>query len=224
MTNSPNDPDRPASGSGDLGSGSGGPPPPPSRDEEQGESEGVRFRDNRKIDPETYQARPGTSQPKSEVPDDLAGLEAQLDGVAESVAADERVVELTADLQRLSAEYANYRRRVDRDRKVSAEMTTANLMTALLPILDDLQRASEHGELEGGFRAVADAVQALAESNGVERFGTEGEPFDPNFHEAMTSDTGSDVTEPTVTTVYQVGYRIGDRVLRAARVGVTDAE
>jgi molecular chaperone GrpE len=197
-------------------------------EESEQEPSGIRIQDKRRIDPETYEPRPGATKPGSESV--AAPASSQPMSESESVPGgqldpvDERVAELTADLKRLSAEYANYRRRVDRDRALQAELTTVSVMSDLLPVLDDLSLARDHGELDGGFRAVSDAVEGLAEKSGVERFGVEGEPFDPNFHEAMTSDTGPDVTEPTVTKVYQVGYRIGDRVLRAARVGVTDAE
>ena len=237
MTGFQTGPGRPAERPGGPVPGSGnasrrpGESPSGAEDPEQ-ETSGVRINDKRRIDPKTFKPRPGvanpgpqsgvappSSQPVPESDSDTGpGSGSELDP------SDERVAELTADLQRLSAEYANYRRRVERDRSLQAELTTASLMSDLLPVLDDLIRARDHGELEGGFRAVSDAVEALAEKSGVERLGAEGEPFDPNFHEAMTSDTGPDVTEPTVTKVYQVGYRIGDRVLRAARVGVTDAE
>lgn len=235
MTGFPTDPGRPAERPGGpppgAGSGASNSEGKPHGGEEPGqEPSGVRFRDKRRIDPETFQPRPGVANPgpapaaagpsAQPVPDPKSDPESE----TKLDPADERVVELTADVQRLSAEYANYRRRVERDRALQAELTTASLMSDLLPALDDVSRARDHGELEGGFKAVADAIEGLAEKSGVERFGAEGEPFDPNFQEAMTSNTDPDVTEPTVTHVYQVGYRIGDRVLRAARVGVTDAE
>jgi molecular chaperone GrpE len=222
VTGNFNGPGSPAARPGYLGTGGGAPSPQPAKGEPEGEPEGVRFRDNRRIDPVTFEARPSTAEPAA-APDTVAE-ELELDPVAESVAADERVVELTADLQRLSAEYANYRRRVERDRALQAELTTVSLMTELLPILDDLRRAAEHDELSGGFKAVAESVQNFADAAGVEVFGAEGEAFDPNFHEAMTSNVEAGYEEPTVTNVYQVGYRIKDRVLRAARVGVTEAE
>lgn len=242
MTGFPTGQGRPAGGPGgpgprDAGAGSGSTARGPEQStSESGEPEeepsGIRIQDKRRIDPETFQPRPGVANPGPDTSSTPAASEsvpepdpgAVSGSQSEADPSGERVAELTADLQRLSAEYANYRRRVDRDRALQAELTTASLMSDLLPVLDDLTRAREHGELEGGFAAVAEAVEALADKSGVERFGAEGEPFDPNFHEAMTSDSGPDVTEPTVTKVYQVGYRIGDRVLRAARVGVTDAE
>lgn len=177
------------------------------------------FRDKRRIDPETFEPRPTESAPTGEA----AGAAAGAPGPAMSADA-QRINELTADLQRLSAEYANYRKRVERDREAQREQAIASVMTGVLPVLDDIGRAREHGELEGGFKAVAESVEAFATKNGVEAFGEVGEVFDPNVHEAMTSETSAEVTEPTVTAVYQTGYRVGDRVIRPARVGVTDAE
>jgi len=137
---------------------------------------------------------------------------------------DERVAELTADLQRLSAEYANYRKRVERDREVNRDRAVAAIVAELMPILDDIDRARGHGELDGGFKAVSDALEAVATKFGMERFGETGEPFDPHVHEAMTSQASPDVTEPTVSAVYLVGYRLKDQVLRPARVAVADIE
>mgnify|MGYP000899106313 FL=1 len=187
------------------------------RPEENGEAqEGMVFRDKRRIDPDTYEPR---------TPPPPVGEQAQ--PPTQPALPDEnaaQVAELTADLQRVTAEYANYRKRVDRDRDSQRELTLAVAMTELLPILDDIGRAREHGELDGGFKAVAESIEAVTVKNGVVAFGEVGEAFDPTVHEAMTSETGPDVTEPTVTTVYQVVYRLKDRVLRPARVGVTDAE
>ena len=185
---------------------------------DDGGQSGFTVNDKRRIDPETFEARPSAEAPAPSGDTAASGEPHPL--VAES----ERVNELTADLQRLSAEYANYRKRVDRDRDVQRDVTVAALMGDILPVLDDIGRAREHGELEGGFKAVGESIEAYATKNGVESYGEVGEVFDPNVHEAMTSDTSPDVTEPTVTAVYQVGYRVKDRVIRPARVGVTDAE
>lgn len=200
---------------------SAGEPPRDPRADEGGETSGMVFRDKRRIDPETFEPRqtpdaaPHADDPRA--PDAGAG---QHPLVAES----ERVAELTADLQRLSAEYANYRKRVERDREAQRELSISVVMNDLLPVLDDVSRAREHGELEGALKAVGEAVETVTAKYGVEAFGAPGELFDPNVHEAMTSVTSPEVTEPTVTAVYQVGYRMKDRVLRPARVGVTDAE
>ncbi len=205
-----------------------GEPAPRVPDPDHEQEPGVVFRDKRRIDPETFQPRPEAQAPTSDpAPAEGAGAAAGAGsegGTHPLVAESQRVEELTADLQRLSAEYANYRKRVDRDRDVQRDLTTAALMNDILPVLDDIGRAREHGELEGGFKAVGESVEAYATKHGVVAYGEVGEPFDPNIHEAMTSTTAPDVTEPTVTAVYQVGYRVKDRVIRPARVGVTDAE
>jgi molecular chaperone GrpE len=132
--------------------------------------------------------------------------------------------ERTADLQRLSAEYANYRRRVDRDREVAAATAKASLAGELLTVLDDVDRAAAHGDLTGAFKSVADKLLATLNKAGLEPFGHEGEPFDPSVHEAVQHDTSPEVNGPTVTAVLRRGYRIGDRVVRAALVAVTDHE
>ena len=117
-------------------------------------------------------------------------------GPAESELAN-RLAERTADLQRVTAEYANYRKRVDRDRLAVREQALANVLSALLPVLDDIGRAREHGELVGGFKSVADSLESAVTKLGLSRFGTEGEPFDPTVHEALTHSYSADVAEPT---------------------------
>jgi len=131
---------------------------------------------------------------------------------------------LTADLQRLQAEYANYRKRVDRDRLLTQEMAIAAVLTELLPVLDDIARASEHGQLEGGFKAVADQITNTVAKLGLTTFGEAGSAFDPQIHEALMHDTSSEVTAPTASAILQPGYKFKDRVLRPARVSVTDPE
>jgi len=132
--------------------------------------------------------------------------------------------ERTADLQRVQAEFANYRRRVERDRQAVAEQALASVLIGLLPVLDDIDRAREHGEVEGGFKLVADGLETTLNKLGLQRFGTAGEPFDPNVHEALTHALSADVTEPSCGQIYQPGYRVGERVLRPARVGVVEPE
>jgi molecular chaperone GrpE len=134
------------------------------------------------------------------------------------------LAERTADLQRLSAEYANYRKRVERDRESSALNAKASLAEALLVVLDDVERAGQHGDLTGAFKAVADKLSETLAKAGLEPFAAEGDGFDPAVHEAVQHGTSPDVTEPTVTTVLRRGYRFGDKVLRPALVAVTDAE
>jgi molecular chaperone GrpE len=134
------------------------------------------------------------------------------------------VAERTADLQRVSAEYANYRRRVDRDRESVLVTTRVQFVSELLTVLDDLDRAESHGDLTGAFKAVADKIVSVAQKQGLEAFGADGELFDPSVHEAVQHDT-SDSAGPTVAVVSSVlrrGYRIADRTLRPAMVTVTD--
>lgn len=130
--------------------------------------------------------------------------------------------ERTADLQRLSAEFANYRKRVERDRELIAETATGSVLAAFLPVLDDIDRAREHGDLTGGLKSVADQVQGALERFGLVAFGEVGDPFDPTIHEAVMHGSSEDVAEPTCTTVMRRGYRMGERLLRPAMVGVSD--
>ena len=134
------------------------------------------------------------------------------------------VAALTADLQRLQAEYANYRKRVERDRAVSHELAIGSVLTELLATLDDIDRAADHNELSGGFKAVADQLAAITTRFGLEKYGTEGEPFDPQIHEALLHDTSADVAVATATKILQPGYKYKERILRPARVAVTDPE
>jgi molecular chaperone GrpE len=133
-----------------------------------------------------------------------------------------RLAERTADLQRLQAEYANYRKRVERDRVAVREQALANVLAALLPVLDDIGRAREHEELAGGFKSVAESLQAAVAKLGLTSYGESGDPFDPNLHEALMHSYSAEVTEPTCVTVLQPGYKIGDRILRPARVAVAE--
>lgn len=132
--------------------------------------------------------------------------------------------ERTRDLQRVTAEYANYRKRVDRDRGVQAEQATGLVISALLPVLDDLDRAREHGDLVGPFAAVSEQLVAALGKFGLTAFGEKGDPFDPTRHEAVAHRTSSEVTEPTCVEVMRRGYLLGDRLLRAALVAVADPE
>jgi molecular chaperone GrpE len=134
------------------------------------------------------------------------------------------VAALTADLQRLQAEYANYRKRVERDRAVAHELAIGSVLTELLATLDDIDRAADHNELTGGFKAVADQLTAITNRFGLEKYGTEGEEFDPQIHEALLHDTSADVKVSTATKILQPGYKFKERILRPARVAVTDPE
>ena len=132
------------------------------------------------------------------------------------------VAMLTADLQRLQAEYANYRKRVERDRAVAHESAIGAVLTELLALLDDVDRAEQHGELSGGFKAVADQLNSITSRIGLEKYGTEGEAFDPQIHEALMHDESSEVEVPTASKILQPGYKYKERILRPARVAVTD--
>ncbi|MFD8809227.1 nucleotide exchange factor GrpE [Streptomyces sp. NPDC059597] len=147
-----------------------------------------------------------------------AALVAQLDQTRTALG------ERTADLQRLQAEFQNYRRRVERDRVAVKEIAIANLLTELLPVLDDIGRAREHGELVGGFKSVAESLETVAAKMGLMQFGKEGEPFDPTVHEALMHSYAPDVTETTCVAILQPGYRIGERTIRPARVAVAEPQ
>ncbi|NGO44892.1 nucleotide exchange factor GrpE [Streptomyces ureilyticus] len=148
----------------------------------------------------------------------VTALTAQLDQVRTALG------ERTADLQRLQAEYQNYRRRVERDRIQVKEVAIANLLTELLPVLDDIGRARDHGELVGGFKSVAESLETVAAKLGLQQFGKEGEPFDPTIHEALMHSYAPDVTETTCVAILQPGYRFGERTIRPARVAVAEPQ
>jgi len=132
------------------------------------------------------------------------------------------VATLTFDLQRLQAEYANYKKRVERDRAVAHESAVGAVLTELLALLDDVDRAEQHGELSGGFKAVADQLNSITSRIGLEKYGTEGEAFDPQIHEALMHDESADVAVATASKILQPGYKYKERILRPARVAVTD--
>jgi molecular chaperone GrpE len=173
-----------------------------------------------------------TGQPVTGGPESGSGAAEGNDGTGEgphpdSVLAAERL----GDLQRLQAEYVNYKRRVDRDRAVVQERAAQSVIEALLPVLDDIHAAREHGDLAGGpFAAIADKLESTLGKFGLERYGAAGEEFDPNLHEALmhTAWPQDGSVEPTESTtivqVLQPGYRAGEQVLRAARVAVADPE
>nr|WP_296768632.1 nucleotide exchange factor GrpE [Rhodococcus sp. (in: high G+C Gram-positive bacteria)] len=197
------------------------------------EQEPVTFVDKRKIDPETGEAREGDA-----VPEPLAGTAAApqpgsvdpeaidsdvIDAEIDEDPRDKQVAELTADLQRVSAEYANYRRRTDREKQTGAASAKASVVSQLLPVLDDLERARQHGDLETGpLRSVADKLAGAFSNIGLTTFGAEGDAFDPSIHEAVSHE--GDGSNPVVGTLMRPGYKLGERVLRTAMVGVVDAE
>lgn len=189
-------------------------------DEHAGTGEQVT---GRGIEPEDGEVRPEETEVTDDGIDPAVG--APVDGAV--LAASElasQVAERTADLQRVTAEYANYRRRVDRDREAQLVSARVQFVSELLTVLDDIERADSHGDLNGPFKSVADKVVAVAQKQGLEAFGLEGEPFDPSVHEAVQHEESA-VTGPTVTvvsTVLRRGYRIADRILRPAMVAVVD--
>lgn len=150
--------------------------------------------------------------------------EVAVEEVAEPGQETDPVSALTADLQRLQAEYANYKKRVERDRSLAHELAVSSVLIELLPVLDDIERAESHGELTGGFKAVADHIATATERIGLSKYGTAGDAFDPQIHEALLHDTSADVTTSTATKILQPGYKFKDRILRPARVGVTDPQ
>ncbi|MGW5051073.1 nucleotide exchange factor GrpE [Actinokineospora sp. NPDC004072] len=206
-------------------------------DEHGGEEPRVVVRDRRRIDPETGQVRQPAADPEPAAADPAEGaMEGTIEFPAEEPAETgstefdpaaelkTQLDERTADLQRLQAEYANYRKRVDRDREAVIAGAKAQVLIELLGVLDDIERAEAHGDLTGAFKAVADKLTATLQRVGLEPFGHEGEPFDPAVHEAVQHTTSPEVDGPTVTGVLRRGYRLGDRVVREAMVAVTDAE
>ena len=188
------------------------------------EQDGPIIRDRRRLDPETGAVREPTAPAGGGLAADGVDSAPAPAGTTGEGALEAKLAELTDVLQRLQADYTNYRRRVERDREAVRELALVNILTNLLPVLDDIGRAREHGELEGGFKSVADALEAAVGKLGLEQFGAPGEPFDPSVHEALTHAHSADVTEPTAVQVFQPGYRIGARVVRPARVAVAEPE
>ncbi len=189
--------------------------------EDSGEHRGPVVRDRRRIDPETYEVRepqetaaPAASETPAETIDDQ-----RVDKVTELEAA---LAERTSDLQRLQAEYVNYKRRVDRDRDLARTLGVEGVLKDLLPVLDDLRSAREHGELTGAFKAVGDEVERITGRYGLVTFGEKGDPFDPHVHEALLHSHAEGIDGPTCVEILQPGYQVGDKVLRPARVAVAE--
>jgi len=156
-------------------------------------------------------------------------IDESVDELASDVAAEveqtlDLTASLTADLQRLQAEYANYRKRVERDRAVAHELAVASVLSELLSTLDDIDRAAQHNELSGGFKSVADQLINTTTRIGLEKYGVDGDAFDPQIHEALMHETSADVAVPTASKILQPGYKYKERFLRPARVAVTDPE
>ncbi len=194
---------------------------------------GPVIRDRRRIDPETGQVREPREAAAPTSPGGIDGLAPSQAANATAETPDSTVsamqedlatalAERTADLQRLQAEYVNYKRRVDRDREAARQSATGAVLTSLLPVLDDIGRARDHDELSGGFKAVAESLERAVGGLGLQSFGEPGEPFDPRVHEALMHSYSDDVAQPVCQAVLQVGYRHGDRILRPARVAVAE--
>jgi molecular chaperone GrpE len=217
MADLPHDPDQPTAGA-EAGEANGGPV----------------IRDKRRIDPTTGALRhpedaAAAAQPSYAEAGPAGDVRLPGTGATESAA---RIAELeaslaerTGDLQRLQAEYVNYRRRVERDRELVRDQAVAGVLMELLPVLDDLHLARQHGDLDDGpLKAIADNLETTLAKFGLERYGEVGDPFDPQIHEALMHSHSAEVTETTCVQVLQPGYRVGERVLRPARVAVADPE
>lgn len=200
-------------------------------DPQGGGEEPVVTGDNRRADPDTGEVRssggffsspfgrksdPGNPEEASQP----ISVELTEDGLALE-AAQQEAAERTSDLQRVTAEYANYRKRVDRDRDLVVKNAKASVVTEMLTVLDDIDRADRHGDLTGAFKAVAERLTGILTKSGLIQFGAVGDEFDPAQHEAVQFATSSEVTVQTVTSVMRHGYSLGDRLVRAAVVGVT---
>jgi molecular chaperone GrpE len=189
---------------------------------------------------EQAEPAPRSGEPEFVVPDDISGIDnlleeggplepqdvievealADLDPLA---SAQQEAAERTADLQRLQAEFLNYKRRVDRDRDLIRENAVFAVLAPMLDVLDNIDRARDAGELEGGFKGVAEQLERIVSGLGLTRYGAPGDPFDPALHEALSHvGTDPEVTVPTCQLIAKVGYKIGDRVVRAAQVLVVD--
>lgn len=205
------------------------------------DDQGFSFKDNRRIDPETGQARQAgqagdgdgaeeqpsaqsdAEQPAAdasdlgvEIPDDATELDEEEAPQPES----DEAKRYLDDLQRLNAEYAAYRRRSERDQQVARESGVQKVVEALMPVLDEVKLAREAGDVTGAYEKHVEKLREALGKLDVVQFGEPGEVFDPNIHDALMQQPSADVEEPTVFMVMQPGYRIGERVIRAARVGV----
>ncbi len=210
---------RPAPGSEAAGSqAAGSQPAGPGEDQPE---EKLEERDAAEAGQEKAQQK---AQQKAESPEEAPEMvtgQVIKDG-KKAVGVEAQLAERTADLQRLQAEYANYRKRVDRDRAAVREQAVAGTLIGLLPVLDAIDQARDHGELSGGFKSVADSLQAALGRLGLVTYGEKGDPFDPKIHEALTHSYSSDVTEDTCVEILQPGYKVGERILRPARVAVAE--
>ncbi|BCW73126.1 nucleotide exchange factor GrpE [Arthrobacter sp. NicSoilB8] len=198
------------------------------REAEQRENEPQKpvIHDNRKVDPKTGQARhpnqehAGSGDALSQAEDILNSVEVPAaESVAQGAPGAAEAEELRDDLRRLQAEYVNYRKRVERDRAVAGEMAVIGVLNSLLPVLDDVDAARQHGDLtDGPFAAIAAKLETALKTYGLVRIDETGVEFDPTIHEALIQQPGTDIEFDTVSQVLRSGYKSGDRVLRAAQV------
>jgi molecular chaperone GrpE len=221
--------------------------PRDTEDRQDREPTGPTVRDKRRLDPETYEVRepqataapapgaategvptdsaPSTPEPET-APDPTSGPDPQTTSEpAEVTDLKASLADRTADLQRLQAEYVNYKRRVDRDRDVARSGGVEAVLRELLSVLDNVKSARQHEELSPGFKAVADELERVTTKHGLTAFGEQGDAFDPHVHEALMhvpAPDGTVLTGPTCVQILQPGYKIGERVVRPARVAVAD--
>jgi molecular chaperone GrpE len=203
---------------------------------EESEPSGLKFTDKRRLDPDTGAVRHTRLEPEAQAEAAAEAGESEdtqnLAALADLISGDDvhpdttLAADLTRDLQRLQAEYVNYKKRVDRDREMHRDLAVGSVVEALLPVLDDIYLARQHGDLEGGpFSAIADKLDVTLTKVGVERFGQPGDAFDPAVHEALMrieAELAEGTVGTTVVQVMQPGYRMGQRIIRAARVAVAD--
>lgn len=181
--------------------------------------ERITITDKRRIDPQTGEVRADASGPAPYGPAPDAPAQAHVEADAEAEV--DQVAELTADLQRVQADFANYRKRALRDAQAAGDRAKAAVVTELLGLLDDLDRARIHGDLESGpLKALADKLTGVLSGLGLAPFGVEGDDFDPSLHEAVQHE--GDGTHSIIGTVLRQGYKLGEQVLRHAMVGVVD--
>jgi len=183
-------------------------------------NDGPVVRDRRRIDPETGELRAPGEGAAADQPTE-AGAEPAVSS-KELAAAEALAAERLEQLQRVQAEYVNYRRRVERDREAVRENAVASVLGELLGVLDDIGRARDHGDLTGAFRSVAESLEAVTAKLGLVRYGEVGDEFDPTVHEALMHEYSDEVSVPTCTQVLMPGYRYGERIIRAARVAVAE--
>ena len=209
----------------------------PERPEENGSGDSpFQFRDKRKVDPTSGEKRPeATPSDASDgageataAGDPLEALDFEPSGEAvedsELLQAKAEAAEHLDALQRERASFTNYRNRALRDQEAARTQGTQDVLVGLLPVLDDIERAKQHAELSGPMAAIAEKLDASLAKFGIERFGRVGEEFDPTFHEALMHNTDAEAETATINVVVEPGYRIGDKVVRAARVGVVGPE